>query len=167
MHGTGTFIPVAGAKFRQTQRQVAIAFQALIVDLHMAGTVHRLKGIGPLFIGMLFINLGDEHVFAVFFPMARGLPKLAVNNLGSLDFLISSLGQATAHVVFQCPVDGPAIGVPEHHAGGLFLNVKQVHGTAKFPVVTLFGLFKHVQMGLQIFFILEGDSVDALQHFIV
>ena len=63
-------VAVAGTELRKTQRQVAVGLQTLVEDLHMAGAVHGFERIGPLFVGMFLINLGDEHVFAVLVPVA-------------------------------------------------------------------------------------------------
>jgi hypothetical protein len=82
-------VAVAGAELGQPQRQVAVGFQALVEDLHVAGAVHRLERIHPLLVGMFLVDLGDEHVLAVLVPVARGFPQLAVDDLGGLDLLVA------------------------------------------------------------------------------
>ena len=42
MHRARGFVAVHDAEFRQAERKIAIALQAVFEDLHMAGTVHRL-----------------------------------------------------------------------------------------------------------------------------
>ena len=59
-------IAVAGAELRQAQRQIAVAFEPVVVDLHMAGAIHGFQRIRALFIGMFLIDLGGEHVFALY-----------------------------------------------------------------------------------------------------
>jgi hypothetical protein len=78
-------VAVAGAELGQPQRQVAVGFEPLVEDLHVAGAVHRLERIDPLLVGMFLVDLGDEHVLAVLVPVAGGLPQLAVDDLGGLD----------------------------------------------------------------------------------
>ena len=47
------------AKFAEAHRQIAIALQSLIEDLHMARTVHGLEAVLAL-----FGKLHEEHVLA-------------------------------------------------------------------------------------------------------
>ena len=54
--------------------------------------------------------------------------------------------------------------MPEYLTGGLLLHVKEVHFAAQLAVIALGGLVKHVQVGLELVLVLEGDTVDALQH---
>ena len=158
------FIAVAGSEFGHAQGQVAVAFQALVVDLHMSGAVHGLERIDAFLAGMFLVHFDDEHVFLVFFPMARGLPQLAVHHLRGVHLDIAAAGLHPAHVILQRGIDTPAIGVPEYLAGGLFLHVKQVHLAAQFAVVALGCLFQHGQMFLEFLAVAEGHAIDALQH---
>ena len=62
---------MAGAEFGQpTERQVAIGFDALVMNLDMAGAVHRFQRVDALFPGAFLVHLDDEHVLAIGFPMA-------------------------------------------------------------------------------------------------
>ena len=74
-------VAVAGAELGKTQRQVAVALDALVEDLHVAGAVHGLERVHPLLVRVLLVDLRDEHVLAVLVPVARGLPELAVDDL--------------------------------------------------------------------------------------
>ncbi|EKD61350.1 MAG: hypothetical protein ACD_54C00275G0001 [uncultured bacterium] len=164
VHGTRRFVAVARAEFRQTQGQVAVGFQALIEDLHMAGAVHRLQRVDAFFLGTFFVHLDDEHILAVGFPVAGFLPQHTVNHLRRLDFLIARRLLTAAHVIFKLAIHRPAVRVPEHHAGGFVLNVEQVHLAAQLAVVALGGLFQHGHMGFQIIAVLERQTINALQH---
>jgi hypothetical protein len=82
-------VAVAGAELGEPQREVAVGLDALVEHLHVAGAVHGLERIDPLFVGMFLVDLGDEHVLAVLVPVARGLPELAVHDLRGADFLVS------------------------------------------------------------------------------
>jgi len=61
---------------------------------------------------------------------------------------------------------GPALGVPEHQAGRVLVNVEQVQLAAELAVVTLFGLLQHGQVLLQLVLGGPGGAVDALQHLV-
>ena len=113
---------------------------------------------------MLLVDLGDEHVLAILFPVTRRLPQLAVDNLGRPDFEVSGSVEASPHVVFQSTVDGPAIGVPEDHAGRLFLQMEQGHRLAELAVIPFLRLLDHAEVGLQVFPVFECDPVNPLEH---
>jgi hypothetical protein len=44
-----------------------------------------------------------------------------------------------------CLPHRPALGVPEHRAGAVLVDVEQVQFAAELAVVALFGLFQHVR----------------------
>ena len=117
---------MTGAELGKAQGQVAIRFQALIIDLNVARAVHGFQRVGALLVRMFLIDLGDEHVFAVLVPVARFFPQLAVNDLRRADFAIVRCTKALAHVVFQRAIDRPAVRVPEHHARCFVLEVEQL-----------------------------------------
>ncbi len=130
----------------------------------MAGAVHRLQGVDGLFAGMVFVHFHDEHILLVFFPVARGLPKTAVNHLRGVNFYIAAILLTAAHVILQRRVYAPPIGVPKHLTWGLFLHMEQVHLAAQAAVVALFGFFQESQMRLEVIAVFERDPIDALQH---
>jgi hypothetical protein len=47
-------------------------------------------------------------------------------------------------------VDGPAAGVPEHHARRLFLGMEQVELAAELAVIALLGLLEAMQVLLEL-----------------
>ena len=84
---------------------------------------------------MFLVYLDDEHIFLVFFPVARCFPQLTVNNLWCVHFDVAVFVLHAAHVILKASVNAPAVWVPEDLAWGLFLHVEQVHFTAQFAVV--------------------------------
>lgn len=63
VQGTGRLVAVAGAELGHAQRQIAVGFQALVEDLHVARAVHRLDGV------LAVLGLGGEHGLGVFLPV--------------------------------------------------------------------------------------------------
>ncbi len=61
-------VAVAGAELRHAQRQVAVAVELLVEDLHVRRAVHRLDR------EHLVLGLEHEHVLAEFFPMPGRFP---------------------------------------------------------------------------------------------
>ena len=138
----------------------------MVVDLDVARAVHRLQRVDPLLLRVLLLHLRDEHVLAVFLPVARGLPELAVHNLRGLDLAIAGIGQSPAHVILHGAVYRPAVRVPEHHARRLFLHVEELHLAADPAMIALGRLLQHVEIGLQVVLVLEGHAIDALEHLV-
>ena len=58
-------------------------------------------------------------------------------------------------------------GVPEHHAGAFFLEVKQVELAPELAMVALFGFLDLLQVRVEVFLLGERRAVDARQHRIV
>ena len=56
--------------------------------------------------------------------------------------------------------------MPEHQARRLVLHVEQVELPAEAPVVALFRLLQHVQVGVQILLAGPGRPIDPLQHLV-
>ncbi|MCY1220149.1 hypothetical protein D9M72_321510 [compost metagenome] len=154
-------VAVAGAELGQAQRQVAVRTQAVVEDLHMARAVHRLDRVVAL------LRLRDEHVLLVVLPVAGLFPKGTIHHLRRTDFIVAGVRQAAAHVLLDGLPHLPALRMPEHHAGRLFLQVEQVERLAQFAVVALLSLFQHVQVGFLVFLLRPGRAVDALKHLVV
>ena len=154
------FESVHRAELRQPQRQIAVTFQSLIVDLNMTGAVHRLDRVQPLF------RLGDEHVGMELLPVAGFFPQGAVHQLRRADFAVAVLAPQRAHVLDDGLVQTPAALVPEHHARGFFLHVKQIETASDLAMVALLGFLDLVQVGVERLLAGPGGAVDARQHFV-
>ena len=166
VHRARRLVAMHHAEFGQPQRQVAIALQAVLEDLHMAGTVHRLYRKPALVLGLVAGGLRREHVLAIPVPVAGGFPQRLVENLRRVDLAVIA-GQPAAHIGDQRLEDGPALGVPEHHAGAFLLEVKQIELAAELAVVALLGFLDLLQIGVEVFLFRKRRAVDPRQHRIV
>ena len=63
------FVAGAGSELGHADRQVAVALQAVLEDLGVAGAVHRFER------KLAFFALGDKHVLLVLGPMAGTFPQ--------------------------------------------------------------------------------------------
>src|ERR1700730_10932521 len=122
MDRAGRLVAVDDAEFGDLHRQVAIGFEAVLEDLHVPRTIHRLEGEDAFVLG-----LGDEHVLAKRLPVAGSLPKRAVEHLRSIDLDIAKLALASSHVGNQSLEQGPALGVPENRSRPFLLKMEQIH----------------------------------------
>ena len=152
---------MAGTELGIAQRQVTVAAQRRIEELHVTRAVHRLDRVLALF------RLGEEHVLLVVVPVAGTLPQVHVQDLRAAHFLVAVLLVLLADVLLDALPDGPATRMPEHHARGLGLGMEQIQVLAQLAVVALLGLFQHVQVGVLVFLAGPGRAVDALQHLVV
>ena len=139
-------IAVAHAEFGHAERQVAIALDALLENLHMAGAVHRLQADMLRFALAFARRHGDlEHIVAVQIPMAGGLEDAAVDKLRREHFDIAGFVQPAADIVFQRAVKRPAFRMPEHAAGRFVLKMEQIEFLADLAVVALLGFLDIVR----------------------
>ena len=148
----------ARAELGDAQRQIAVGAQALVENLDVARAVHGLDREGAL------LALGHEHVFLVLVPVARLLPQRLAHDAWGVDLAVAVGLDLAAHVVLQGAVDGPAVGVPEHHAGVVFLHVEELQLAPEHAVVALLGLFEVLEVLVQRLLVVEGGGVEALQH---
>ena len=151
----GRLVAMHVAEFRQPDRQVAIRLQTMLEDLDVAGAVHRLQRKDAL-VGLLIVGVHEgvgrlhrEHVLPIPAPVARRLPQALVEYLRGVDLLII-VAEPAAHVGNQVLEHLPALGMPEHDARALFLEMEQVHLAAELAVIALFGLFQHGQVGVEL-----------------
>ena len=156
----GRLVAVALPKLTVAQRQVPVAFDALLEDQDVPRTVHRLERVFTLF------RFGREHVLSVLVPMPGLFPKRLVQDLGAFDFLIAVVAVDATHVLLHFLPQRPALGMPEHGAGRVFIDVEQIQFAAQLAVVPLFSFFQHREVLLQFLLGGPGGTVNALQHFV-
>ena len=118
VQGARGFVPQTRAELGHADGKVAVAGDALAVDLHVAGAVHGLERQYPV------LGLGGEHVFAELLPVARGLPQGAVHHLRGVDLYVAGVLQAGADIVLKRQIERPSPGVPEDRPGRHVLDVK-------------------------------------------
>ena len=106
---TRWLIPVTRSKLRHPHRQITIAFQALLENLHMARAVHRLQRQRAV-----IFRFCREHGFPEFLPVARCFPECAVDELRRFHLEIFRSFQALPHISFALAIQRPAFGVPEN-----------------------------------------------------
>src|SRR5216683_4098379 len=120
VQGTRGLVARAHAEFAVAQRQIAVAPQGLVENQYVSRAVHRLDRVVAL------LRLGGEHVFPVVLPVARFFPQAAVEDLRAAHFEIAVFPVDTTHVLLDLLPDRPALRMPEHHAGRLFLYVEEI-----------------------------------------
>jgi len=148
---------MALAELAEAQRQVAVALDAVLEDQDVTGTVHRLERVIAL------LRFRREHVVAVLVPVAGGFPQRLVQQLRTLDLLVAVVAVHAAHVLLDLLPDRPALRMPEHHAGRVFVDVEQLQVLAQLAMVALLGLLQHAEVVRQVVLRRPGCAVDALQ----
>ncbi len=145
------------SKLSHTQGQIAIRLDALPEDLHMARAIHWFQRQGAL-----IFRLRGEHIFTEFFPMARRLPQRSVNQLWCFHFAVTRCVKPAPNIGFDFAIEHPAFCMPENRPRRLFLQMKQPQLFAKFPVIPLFRLFQHCQIGSEVLFAGPGCAINTL-----
>ena len=135
-------VAVHDAELGDPVGQLAIGPQPVLEDLHVARAVHRLDGELALVLGH-----GGEHVLAEGLPVARGLPQRLVEDLRPVHLAIADRVLPPAHVVDEALEQLPALGVPEHDARPLLLEVEEVHLAPELAVVALLGFLDLLEVG--------------------
>ncbi len=125
----------------------------------MARTVHRLQA-GQ---AVAAIQFDLEHVVAIHVPMAGGAEQRLIDQLRGLDFHITSLFQPPADEVFQRAEQGPALRMPEYHAGRFILLVEQAHFAAQAAMIALFRFGQHEQILVKLFLGGPGGAANPLK----
>ncbi len=148
---------VAGAELAVAQRQLAVAVQAVVVDLHVARAVHRLDRV------VAVLRRGLEHVVAVVLPVPGALPQRDVEHQRAAHLVVAGGAVHPAHVLLHHLPDRPTPRVPEHQARGFLLHVEQVQRLADLAVVALLGFLDLHEVGLELLVAEPGGAVDALQ----
>ena len=149
------------AELRKPHRQLPIAAQAVLEDLHVPRAVHGLDGVQPLVRG-----LGEKHVLAELLQVPGLLPQSRVHELRRTDFFVAGGALALAHVGDQRLEHGPALGMPEHRARRLLLQMKEIELLADAAVIALLRLLEALQVGVELLLVRPGGAVDPLQHLV-
>ena len=97
VHRARRLVAMHHAELGEPQRQVAIALQPVLEDLHVARAVHRLQRKPALVLGLVAGRLRREHVLAVPAPVAGGLPQRLVEDLRRVDLVVVA-GEPPAHI---------------------------------------------------------------------
>ena len=165
------FVAVAAAVFIQAQRQIAVGGDALLEDQHMGGAVHRLqrhplrltRNHRAIILGIGNLIRDNEHVGAVFAPVAALFPLARIHHLRGFDFLIARRINRPAHIGFERAPHLEAVGMPEDAAVRLFLQVEQVHLAAQLAVVALGGFLQLGEVRIQLLLVEPAGAVNARQ----
>ena len=166
------FVAMAAAHLRQPQRQVAVRLDALAEDQDVRRAVHRLER-HPLRLvrnhRAIVIDIGhfvgnDEHVLAIFAPVAGLFPLPGVHDLRRLDLAIAGGIEPAPHIGLEGAIDDKAARVPEDAAMGFFLQVEQIHLAAQLAMVALRRFLEPRQMRLELLLVEPAGAIDAGQH---
>ena len=109
----------------------------------------------------------DEHILAIFAPMAGLLPLARVHQLRRLHLDIAGGVELAAHIGFELAPEDEAVGVPEDGALRLLLEMEEVHLLADPAMVALGRLLQPQQMGVELLLVQPARAGDARKLSIV
>ena len=158
----GGLVAVHLAKLRKVHREVPVALESVLEDLHSAGAVHGLEAEGS------FIRrCGAVHVLAELLEVPGLFPQGLIEDVRRVDLLIARAPLALAHVGDERLKQRPPLRMPEHAARTLLLEMEEVHLATQTAMIPLLGLLEHGEVGLQFLGRRPDRAVDALEHFLV
>ena len=121
----------------------------------------------PVLLGARNLVGDDEHVLAIFAPMARRLPLARVHDLRRLHLEIAGGVEPAAHIGLELAPDDIALGVPEDRAVRFGLEVEEVHLLADLAMVALGRLLEPDEMRVELLPVEPAGAVDARELRIV
>ena len=165
-------VAVAATELGHADRQLAIAGDTLPEDQHMRRAVHRLDrhqvGLAAqhrrVVLARGYLVGHHEHVLAIFAPVAALLPLLRIHDLRGLDLDIARRIEPAAHIGLEAAPHHVALGVPEHAAMRLGLEVEQVHLLPELAMIAPGSFLQPGQVGVQLLLVQPAGAVDAAQH---
>lgn len=141
--------------------QVTIGVGLALVNQNTAGAVHRLDAV------IHIVDDGGVHIVLVVIPVTRVLPQGTGHDLRSTHFHIAGLLVDFTPELLQLVADYHTIGQESGEAGALIKDIEELQFLAQLAVVTLLGLFQHLQMGIQLALLGEGYAIDTAQHLVL
>ena len=85
---------------------------------------------------------------------------------GVLTSAIARRELALAQILDERAKQRPALGVPEHGAHGLVLEMEQIHLPAEPAVVASLGFLEAIEIRFELPLVRPGRAVDALEHLV-
>jgi len=99
--------------------------------------------------------------------VTRLLPQRAIDDLRRLHFLVAMLADDPAHVLLDLLPQRPTLGMPEHHARCLVLDMEEIELATELAVVALLSLLDHVQVGVEFVLLCPCRAIHTLQHLVL
>ena len=97
--------------------------------------------------------------------MTGGLPQHGFGDVRREDVLVTAVLVTIAAVVLHELANPRSLGVPNGKAGAEFIGpAHEVEFLGEAAMVTLLGLFEHLEVCLQCLLGVPGSAIDALQH---
>ena len=160
MQRAGKLVPVHQAQLAYPQGQVPVGVGLALVDHHTARAVHGLDG------KIFLVDNGGVHVVFIVVPVAGALPQLPAEDDRCGDLHIAVLLVNFPPVVDEQVLQHHALGQEEGETGAFVPKHEQVQLLAQLAVVTLFGLFQHLQVLVQQALFGEGNAVHPGEHLV-
>ena len=136
MHHAASLISIHRPHLRDSNRQLAVGVQRVLIDLDVSGTIHRLQQI------LRFIDLDrGKHVLPVEIPMAGGFPKLELRDMRRHNELVAVFLKERAQVFIDEVAQSRALGQPEDESGANRVREdrEKPEFRPQFAVIALFG----------------------------
>mmetsp|Transcript_36162 Transcript_36162/g.70286 ORF Transcript_36162/g.70286 Transcript_36162/m.70286 type:complete len:649 (+) Transcript_36162:65-2011(+) len=153
----GGLVAVQHAEVGEAHREVLVRAGLVLEHQAVAGAVHGLHAVL-----VLVDRLEQEHVLAVVLVVPRGLPQVAVVDVGRDHLREAALAVAPADEGDQLVVDPRPVREEEAGPGRHRVEEEQPLLLADLAVIVLCGLLQKAHVLLEGLLVREGDPVNAL-----
>lgn len=155
--GSGNLVPVKDSKVSVPNWQFSVS--SLLVSKHeaMGWTVHWLHS------ETLILYLHKENVFLIVEVMARGLPKLQVEDIWRDNLRVPSYSVLLSDQVGKLVVNHSSFWIHKSTPWRKWMHIEKILVSADGPVISLGSLLQEGDILIHLFLGWEGDTVHSLE----
>src|SRR5262249_29587564 len=139
VQNSASFEPVNGSPFGKSHGKIPVRPDAVVVDVHVKGTVHRLQVIE------LLVDFDRRiHVFGVEAEMAAGLPQIRPADMRRINQVVSGFQVPYFAVVLDDVANQSAFGVPQDKASAdrVRIDAEEIKLLAQLAMISLLRFFQ-------------------------
>src|SRR5512136_2335071 len=137
-------MPVDRSQLEISDGKIPITPNLRFIDEHVGKTIHRFNSI------LHVLHFREIHLIPIVFEMARLLPELQPEEMGTDDDLISPLQMFLLLKIFEDRPEDGTFGMVNHQTRArLFAQAKEIQFPSQLSVVSFTGLLKHVEKFFQ------------------
>ena len=144
-----------------TERQISVGTQTVLINQNGVRAVHRLAGV---VIALILLYAGDdEHVLLIVSPVSGSLPESGIAQYGSGNFLITVLLVNASPEIQKSVKQFPSSGKPVGHARRSLVEHKQLLLRSDLLVISLGRFLQKFLKFFQLGFVRKRIDINSLQ----
>lgn len=112
---------------------------------------------------LMFVGLKHEEIIFIVLVVARDLPEINVEHVGSDHLLVASSKVLVSHEINKPVIDFGPMGEEKGTAWGKPIEEEETLGLANDPVVSFESLYPQALELRKLVFLREGNAIDSLK----